>query len=294
VRFVGQARYAAREPKNNRKAVYPKVNRNARTLSTVLGNIVDAKRGEVASLQRHAAALRARAESRLKPPGFEEALRERRTVGVIAEVKRKSPSAGEIRTDASAAETARAYAEAGAAAVSVLTDARFFGGSLSDLEAVADTVEIPLLRKDFTIDAVQVYQARAAGASAVLLIARILDDAELEDFRTLAEELELAALVEVHDEAEVERALSSGARIMGVNNRDLATFTTDLGVTERLSRCVPPDVLLVGESGIGTVADVERLASCGVDAVLIGEALMRADDAARLIGGASALQRCGR
>lgn len=258
----------------------------------MLGQIVEVKLGEVAALRRHTAALRASAEARTAPVGFDEALRKRNTIGVIAEVKRKSPSAGDIRSDAPAAEIARAYAEAGAAAVSVLTDATFFGGSLADLEAAADTVAVPLLRKDFTIDAAQVYEARAAGASAILLIARILDDAELADFRALAEELELAELVEVHDEAEVERALSAGAGIVGVNNRDLATFTTDLGVTERLARYVPADVLLVGESGIHVVADVERLADAGVDAVLVGEALMRSgEDAARLIDGFSTIRR---
>ena len=230
----------------------------------------------------------------MRPAGFDAALRERTTIGVIAEVKRKSPSAGEIRLDAPAAEIARAYAESGAAAVSVLTDATFFGGSLDDLEAVADTVAVPLLRKDFTIDPVQILEARAAGAAAVLLIARILDDAQLADFGVLAAELGLSALVEVHDEAEVERALNAGARLIGVNNRDLTTFTTDLAVTERLARYVPGDVVLVGESGVQTLGDMERLARAGADAVLVGEALMRADDAARMIDGARGIERRGR
>jgi indole-3-glycerol phosphate synthase len=172
-------------------------------------------------------------------------------------------------------------------AISVLTDRDWFGGTLEDLESVRATVSVPLLRKDFTIDAVQVYEARAVGASAVLLIVRILDDAQLRDFGALAGELGMGALVEVHDEEELERALDAGARIVGVNNRDLASFRTDLGVTERLAGLVPRDCVLVGESGIGSVADVSRLAAAGVDAVLVGEALMRAPDperAARAFG----------
>ena len=260
----------------------------------MLRTIVESKQSEVAELKRDTRGVRARAESRPVPAGFDAALRERSSVGVIAEVKRRSPSAGEIRAGAPAAQVARAYAYAGAAAVSVLTDREFFGGTLQDLESAAEEVEIPLLRKDFTIDAVQVYEARGAGASAVLLIARILDDAELRDLRALAEELELAALVEVHDEAEVERALNAGARVVGVNNRDLASFTTDLAVTERLARYVPGEVLLVGESGIRSAGDVERLAGAGVDAVLVGEALMREDDPSQLIAECSAMPRQSR
>jgi indole-3-glycerol phosphate synthase len=260
----------------------------------VLSDIVEAKRSEVEVLRRDGRGVRRRAEAREPGPGFEAALRAGTSVGVIAEVKRRSPSAGEIRGGAAAPDTARAYAEAGAQAVSVLTDGEFFGGSLSDLEAVAAAVSVPLLRKDFTIDALQVYEARSAGASAVLLIARILGDGELADFVSLAEDLRLAALVEVHDEHEVERALAAGARMVGVNNRDLATFVTDLGVTERLARYVPGEVVLVGESGIGGVSDVERLAGAGVDAVLVGEALMRAADAADLIAGFTSVGRRGR
>ena len=257
----------------------------------MLRQIVEVKYVEVAALRRNADGLRRNAEARAPAAGFEEALRSRTHVGVIAEVKRRSPSSGEIRKDAPAVAVAEAYADAGAAAISVLTDRDFFGGALSDLEAVSDAVAVPLLRKDFTIDAVQVYEARAAGASAVLLIARVLDDVQLVDFHALAREIDLAALVEVHDEEETERALKAGARIVGVNNRDLATFTTDLAVTERLARYLPPDVLLVGESGIHTAGDVERLSEPGVDAVLVGEALMRAPDPAALIRELSSVPR---
>jgi indole-3-glycerol phosphate synthase len=269
------------------------VNRNARHLSGILATIVEVKVAEVETLRRDAAGVRARAEDAPVAPGFEEALRRDR-IGVIAEVKRRSPSAGEIRTEVSAANTARAYGEAGAAAVSVLTDGQFFGGSLADLESAAAATTTPLLRKDFTIDALQVYEARGAGASAVLLIARILDEVELSDLAALAAELRLGALVEVHDESETEAALKAGARIIGVNNRDLATFTTDLGLTERLSGYVPGDVVLVGESGVHTVGDVERLADAGVDAVLVGEALMRGDSAGDMIAAFSAIERRGR
>jgi indole-3-glycerol phosphate synthase len=267
------------------------VNRNARDLSGVLGAIIEVKRAEVAALRRDGPGLRQRAEARPAGAGFEAALRVGTSIGVIAEVKRRSPSAGAIRAGASAAQVVEGYAAAGARAVSVLTDREFFGGSLSDLESAADITAVPLLRKDFTVDVLQLYEARAAGASAVLLIARILDPVELADFAALADELQLAALVEVHDEAEVERALTAGARIVGVNNRDLTTFTTDLGVTERLGRYLPADVLLVGESGIHAVEDVERLAAAGVDAVLVGEALMRAADPAELLAGFTAVAR---
>lgn len=270
------------------------MNRSARLSYTALDRIVETKRAELEPLRREAPSIRRRAEERPAAASFEAALRAGPGIGVIAEVKRRSPSAGEIRPGASARETARVYAEGGAAAISVLTDARHFGGALEDLEAVSAAVGVPLLRKDFTLDELQVFEARAAGASAVLLIARILDDAQLADFGALAAELELGALVEVHDEREVERAVRAGARVIGVNNRDLATFTTDLAVTERLAVEVPPGLVLVAESGIREVADVERLAAAGADAVLVGEALMRSERPAELIGGFAAVPRGGR
>ena len=270
------------------------MNRNAIDSTSILHAIVEAKQVEVGHLRRNGSRLRDLAESRPPGSGFAAALRAGRGVRVIAEVKRRSPSAGEIRADASAAAIAGAYAGAGAAAISVLTDSEYFGGSLADLESVADAVTVPLLRKDFTLDAVQVYEARASGASAVLLIVGILDNAQLADLGALAMELRLSALVEVHDEREVERALKGNARIIGVNNRDLATFTTDLGVTERLSRYIPEEVLFVSESGIRDVADVERMAAAGANAVLVGEALMRADDPASLLAEFAAVPRRSR
>lgn len=249
----------------------------------MLDRIVATKQQEVAALRPRLQELKAAAEAAATPSSFEAALRAGANVAVIAEVKRRSPSAGEIRAAAAAADVARVYASAGAAAISVLTDADWFGGALSDLESVHGAIDVPLLRKDFTIDPVQVYEARASGAAAVLLIVRILEDDLLRDLHALASDLGLDVLVEVHDETELERATVAGAAIIGVNNRDLSTFTTDLGVTERLAPLMPAGSVLVGESGIREVSAVERLAAAGVDAVLVGEALMRASDpAARL------------
>ena len=257
----------------------------------MLDRIVDTKRAEVALLRRDVRALRADAEAAPAPGDFAGALRGGADVAVIAEVKRRSPSAGEIRSGASAVETAVGYAASGAAAISVLTDREYFGGSLEDLRAVVAEVRVPVLRKDFTIDAVQVYEAKAAGAAAVLLIVRILDDVELQDLRALAEELGLVALVEVHDERELERALRAESRIVGVNNRDLSSFTTDLATTERLAPLLPAGTVLVAESGIATAADVARVADAGAHAVLVGEALMRAPDAPQLLRALAAVER---
>jgi indole-3-glycerol phosphate synthase len=201
-------------------------------------------------------------------------------VALIAEVKRRSPGAGEIRPGLEPAVLGRGYATHGAAAISVLTDGQYFGGSLGDLAAVKAATNVPILRKDFVIDPIQVSEARAAGADAVLLIARILDDAQLVSLRAAATSLGLTALVEVHDEVELERAVHAGAKVIGINNRDLATFKTDLAVTLRLLERVPPDAVVVSESGIRTRADVERLGQEGVHAVLVGEALLRAPDPA--------------
>jgi indole-3-glycerol phosphate synthase len=267
---------------------------------TVLDRIVETKREELAQLRRSAHGLEAAALAAPPAPAFEAALRSGPHVAVIAEVKRCSPSAGAIRSDAGvsgaagAAGVAAAYDDAGAAAISVLTDRIWFGGELADLQAVSSVVRAPVLRKDFTIDALQVYEARSAGAAAVLLIVRILDDAQLRDLAVLSAELGMDVLVEVHDESELERAVSAGARIIGVNNRDLATFATDLGVTERLARLAPGGCVLVGESGIGSAADVSRLAAAGVDAVLVGEALMRAGDPSATVRAFGAVARRGR
>lgn len=244
---------------------------------SVLDDIVRDKKAEIGRLHPWRSALRNQAESAPPPRDFAGALRVE-SVGVIAEVKRRSPSAGWIRRDANAAGLASMYAHGGAAAISVLTDGEHFGGSREDLEQVRAAVETPVLRKDFVLEAVQIHEARAMGADAVLLIVRILEDAVLRDLTALAGELGMAALVETHEGREVERALKAGARVVGINNRDLAKFETDLATTERLIVGVPADVIVVGESGIHERADVERLAEAGVDAVLVGESLVRADD----------------
>ncbi|MFQ6100886.1 MAG: indole-3-glycerol phosphate synthase TrpC [Anaerolineae bacterium] len=199
-------------------------------------------------------------------------------VSLIAEVKRASPSKGVLREDLDPAMLARTYEASGAAAVSVLTDAHFFRGSLDDLRAVRRSVSLPVLRKDFLLDPYQVYEARAAGADAVLLIVAALDDGRLDSLHRLACDLGMAALVEVHDEIELERALAVGPRIVGVNNRDLRTFEVSLETTARLRPLLPPGVVLVAESGIHTREDVARLAAMGADAMLVGEALVRAVD----------------
>jgi indole-3-glycerol phosphate synthase len=197
-------------------------------------------------------------------------------VSLIAEVKRASPSAGLLRAGLDPASLAVEYEQNGAAALSVLTDARYFQGSLDDLCAARAAVSLPVLRKDFTVSAYQVYEARAAGADAVLLIVAVLDDGALERLYGVARSLGMAALVEVHDEGELRRALAIEPSVIGINNRDLHTFRVDLDTTAQLRALVPDDVVLVAESGVGTPADVACLAAVGVDAMLVGEALVRA------------------
>lgn len=244
----------------------------------ILARIVATKEVEVEALRPLAEDLRARAADAAPTRGFAAALRKPGVVRLLAEIKRRSPSAGPIRPGASPEEVAADYAAGGAAALSVLTDREYFDGSLAALQAVRTTVDLPLLRKDFTIDPLQVYEARAAGADAILLIVRILDDALLGELLALSRELALDALVEVHDASELERALAAGATLVGVNNRDLSTFRTELALTLSLAPAVPAGVTLVAESGIRTAEDVATLGAAGVDAVLVGESLMRQPD----------------
>jgi indole-3-glycerol phosphate synthase len=221
--------------------------------------------------------------ARPRPPSFAAALRRPDgRLAVIAEIKRRSPSAGDIRPGASADQQARRYRAAGADALSVLTDAKFFGGALGDLRAALGA-GLPCLRKDFMVHPVQILEARAAGASAILLIVRALNDEELRTLHGAARAAGLDALFEIHDEADLARAVAHGARLIGVNNRDLAVFTTDLGLSERLIPQLPTGVTAVGESGIFHGADAARLRAAGAQAVLVGEALMKAADPAALI-----------
>jgi len=248
---------------------------------TVLDEILARKRAELAEARRRVppAALAARAEAASDPVrGFRRALEAGPAPAVIAELKRRSPSRGEIRADFEPVRLARGFAAAGAAALSVLTDEPFFGGRLEYLGAVRAAVGLPLLRKDFVLEGYQVDEARVHGADAVLLIAAALPAASLAALAARARALGLDALVEVHDERELDDALAAGADLVGVNNRDLRTFVTDLGVTERLAPKVPSSVLLVAESGIAQPADVARLARAGARAFLVGESLMREPD----------------
>jgi indole-3-glycerol phosphate synthase len=201
----------------------------------------------------------------------------------ICEVKKASPSKGLIAPEFPYLEIARAYEEAGASAISCLTEPFYFQGQDAYLKEIAETVQIPVLRKDFTVDEYMIYQAKALGAGSVLLICAILDDAQLLAYGQLAQELGLSALVEAHSEEEVERALKSGAKIVGVNNRDLKTFQVDITTSARLRRMVPPEILFVSESGIRGTEDIRALRQNGTDAVLIGETLMRAVDKRALL-----------
>lgn len=261
---------------------------------SILAEILATKVDEVAARKRarNIEELEAACARVSAPRGFAEALRrpDDGPVRVISEIKRASPSAGAIRKDADPVAIAREYSDGGAAALSVLTDEAYFDGRLEFLAAVRDAVELPLLRKDFLIDRYQVVEARAAGADAVLLIVAALDDDQLRELRLEAERLGMDALVEVHSEAEAERAVASGARLLGVNHRDLATFEVDTSLTGRLRGSLPADAVVVGESGIRTSQDLIAMATAGADAVLVGERLMRAPSPgvalAELIAGA--------
>ena len=212
-----------------------------------------------------------------QPRSFSYALRQP-GVAFIAEIKRKSPSGGELRPGASAADLAAIYKSAGAAALSVLTDARYFGGTDDDLVSARAVSGLPALRKDFVVDPYQIYEARALGADAVLLIVRALSDLELGEMLDLTQRLGMDALVETHSAAEVDRALHAGAKIIGVNNRDLDTLVTDVSLAPRLRSMVPRECVFVAESGISQPAQVSELLAAGVDAILIGESLLRSPD----------------
>jgi len=268
---------------------------------TVLDAIVEEKQREVARLPQRPvsdAELKGALQARGAPRDFAAALRHPKSgsVALIAEVKKASPSAGVICPNFDPVRIAREYESAGASCLSVLTDEKFFQGSLEYLQQIRRAVTLPLLRKDFVIDEGQILEAIEWGADAILLIVAILSDAQLQRFHRLATEAGLSALVEVHDEIELDRALSVRAELIGVNNRNLKTFKVDLATTERLAgrlRNSPPATgnppLLVAESGIHTRADVERLAGCGARAILVGESLMKHADigakARELLGG---------
>jgi indole-3-glycerol phosphate synthase len=247
-------------------------------LPGILASIVATKERELVELRGRASELEAAAGAAASPRDFRAALTRAGRVALIAECKRRSPGAGAIRPDLDPVGLSRAYARAGAAAVSVLTDREYFGGGRDDLEAVRSAAPVPVLRKDFTIDPLHVIEARAMGADAVLLIVRILSDRALRELHAEASALGMSVLVEVHDAAELERAASIGADLIGINNRDLSTFRTDLGTTLELVDRVPDGALVVSESGIRGPDDVARLGEAGVDAILVGEALLKSGD----------------
>ena len=258
-------------------------------MANILDKIVEQKKREVAKLPARIIAAGDLRDAMLEHGerrDFVAALRKPRRgdIALIAEVKKASPSAGVICEDFDPVRIAKEYEAAGASCLSVLTDEKFFQGSLNHLKQVRAAVKLPLLRKDFIIDERQILEAIEWGADAILLIVAILSDAQLKKFHSLAREAGLAALVEVHDENELERALNAGAELIGVNNRDLKTFKVDLATTERLAQKLSSPIanrqspILVAESGIHTRADVERLAKCGAKAILVGESLMRGND----------------
>ena len=221
------------------------------------------------------------AAARMAPPRrFADAITAQPGLAVIAEIKRRSPSKGVLNASLDAAAMARAYEAAGAACLSVLTDEEFFGGSISDLDQARTGTALPVLRKDFTVSARDVADARLVGADAVLLIVAALDRVELSEYHQLAVQLDLDALVEVHDEAELETALACGATLVGVNQRDLVTFEVDHDRASRLAAAIPPRVVKVAESGVRDADDARRLAADGYDAILVGETLVTAGDAA--------------
>ena len=260
-------------------------------MSDKLTEIMVSKRHEVApSLRFVSEAELARLDASLpRPPSFATSLRRAdASLAVISEIKRRSPSAGEIKANVSSLDQAKRYQAAGADALSVLTDEKYFGGTLDDLRGVTAyfntvTPALPCLRKDFMVHPIQVLDAREAGASAILIIVRALNDEEIKVLFDAARIAGLDTLFEIHNERELERAVRHGARIIGVNNRDLAIFKTDLGLSERLIPRFPRDVIAVSESGISSGADAARVRAAGAHAVLVGEALMRAADPAQLI-----------
>ncbi len=249
---------------------------------TKLDEIVAYKREEVAQAKKNRPLSIVEKGLKGRPPvrDFREAISQPGRVSLIAEVKRASPSAGTIRPGADAVSVGKIYDSAGAQAISVLTDSKFFSGGLEDLIAVRAAVSVPVLRKDFLLEEYQVIEAAASGADAVLLIAAILEGPVLKRLIRMARDLHLHALVEVHTEKEMEQAVQAEAQIIGINNRDLATFRVDLKTTEQLIRRIPGGKTVVSESGIRSRADVEFLGRLGASAVLVGEELMRSEDIA--------------
>ncbi len=242
----------------------------------ILKKIIATKHLEIKAQEDQREAIKAQAYA-VGPTqkDFAQALKTQSGLAVIAEAKKASPSAGVISPNFDPVAIAKNYAALGAAAISVLTDRDYFQGSLDYLAAIRKEVDLPLLRKDFIIDELQIHEARIAGADTFLLIAAVLTEEEIRNFLAIGREFNMEALVEIHDEEEAHKALAAGAQIIGVNNRDLRNFTTDLSLTGKLSKFIPNDKILVGESGIKTGKDSRLLLDCGCSAILVGESLMR-------------------
>ena len=258
-------------------------------MSDILDKIVAVKRRELATAitRKSLAVVRADAESRVLTRDFVGALKAKITAGrpaVIAEIKKASPSKGVLREDFIPADIAQSYAEYGAACLSVLTDVQFFQGEVDYLKQARASCQLPVLRKDFMVDPYQIYESRSMGADCILLIAACLDDAQMKDLEAIARSLDMAVLVEVHDGAELDRALKLKTPLIGINNRNLKTFEVTLDTTLALKALVPTDRLLVTESGIQTRDDVLRLGAAGINAFLVGEAFMRAPDPGEALG----------
>lgn len=247
----------------------------------ILDTIVARKREEVADLKKKG--LQAPEREIAKPRGFFRALVDFAGVAIIAEAKKASPSKGVIQPDFDPVRIAESYKAGGAQAMSVLTDVDFFQGSIEYIPLVREAVDLPVLRKEFIIDEIQVREAQMYGADAILLIAAILDVQQMRDFRQLAEEFSMDVLVEVHDEKELEGAIEAGSKLIGVNNRNLNDFSVDLDTTFRLQRLMPDDIPIVSESGIASRDDIVRLREAGITAALIGESLMRSSDQGKLL-----------
>jgi len=258
-----------------------------------LSGILETTRASIPALQKRKAEIEAKAKTVPAPPAFLGGLNPSR-LALIAEVKRRSPSEGDIAPSLDPLSHAEAYARAGAVAISVLTDGPYFGGSLDDLRTVAQRVRVPVLRKDFILDELQIAEARAAGASAILLIVRALSPSRLAELAAAAKQWGLQALVEIHDAEELDVALASGAQIIGVNSRNLETFVVDTRAAWTLFRRIPKDILAVAESGMATRENVQAAADAGADAVLIGTALSAAPDPAALAAQFTSVPRRGR
>ncbi|MCP4022800.1 MAG: indole-3-glycerol phosphate synthase TrpC [Desulfobacteraceae bacterium] len=251
-----------------------------KTIVEIKSKEIDQNRSQV-PLNR----LRKKAEEKKPVASFAVALAESRpdNVGIIAEIKKASPSKGDIKPDLDVELYAKQYTKAGACAISVLTESHFFKGSLDDLELVCQTTDLPVLRKDFTISSYQIYQAKSAGASSILLITTLLSNDQLRDYLSLARELEMEPLVEINSEKEFEKAFSCGAAVVGINNRNLQTLQTDLTVSKRIAPIIPEDILLIEASGISSARDIRAGVKAGMVNFLVGESIVRAKDTEKFI-----------